>query len=751
MIARFLRRRRDALRERADRGAILVLAIFMVAVVAVVTGAVLTRGEGSLRATVALRDVARSSYAADAAAQVAINDLRTGYNIGDGEPAPWYYTNAIGTGCFGYDGAAGATVPKDTLTLDDLIPKQGGQTQSAMSAAVVCEPEDATGEQGSAVPINNSNKPGNAILTLGDGGENGFTFKTNGSGAAFRVKGGIWSNSNIVRDNNGNLESTESIRARTGCTPQSAMVAPVVNCSAAAASDPNYASDLDIAGTGIPALRTPPASCPSGGSVQLEPGYYDDATKLNALTDSNSQCFIHMKPGTYYLDFHNNTSDPLYDADLAAGSGSVWKIGSRKTLVGGTLTSDTTVPGRCVNPIDDVNAQGVQLIFGGDSRLLIEANGQASEVELCGSYHASRPPIAIYGQRTGTTSALTDLSGGSALTVQGGTTPVVTPEGTHGTFTGASPGNLQTADGNQGTDANLAVWRRTTTTGGNQVRSIVMDGFAPTGSLPPGTVLKSAVLKVTHRNTSTGNNQLNRVTFTPTGGPAMVPSALPARANLNTDTVNLASLGNAWTTFKRQVHDTGFSGGAVGFESTLAAATTTNGQNPVVTPQVAQLDAVRLELTYHLPALRGQTTAAIPGNTVASAGGAAVVQVLGNSTTYYVQGTTYVPLSKIDLSLNNLDESVFRFGVIARSLQVFETGSFDYPGAVIELPDNSPGFGYETTLVRLKVYLCAGVTSGCTVGGGKLALTARVKLFDQGGVPGPPSRQVSVLNWSHTR
>ena len=35
---------------------------------------------------------------------------------------------------------------------------------------------------------------------------------------------------------------------------------------------------------------------------------------------------------------------------------------------------------------------------------------------------------------------------------------------------------------------------------------------------------------------------------------------------------------------------------------------------------------------------------------------------------------------KIDLSLNNIDESVFRFGVIARSLIVFETGSFSYPG-----------------------------------------------------------------------
>jgi Tfp pilus assembly protein PilX len=439
MITR-LRRRIGRVRRTGERGALLIIAIMIITVVALVTGFVLTQGDGSLRATVALRDVARASYAADGAAQVAINDLRTGYNTGSGEPNPWYYTNEIGTGCFGYDGSAGATTPKDTLVLDGLIPKQGTDTESVMSAAVTCTPEDATGAQGSAVPINNSNKPGNAILTLGtSGAENGFTFKTNGSGAAFRVRGGVWSNSNIFRDNNGNLESTESIRAHTGCTPVAAMVAPIVNCGASTAPDPNYQSDLDIAGTGIPALQTPPASCPNNGSVTLQPGYYDDVDKLNALTNTNNNCFIHLRPGSYYFDFHNNSgttsgvlNDPLFDADIASGSGNVWLIGGRKTLVAGTLTSDTTVPGRCVNPIDDVNASGVQLIFGGDSRMQINANGQASAVEICGSYHANRPPIAVYGQKTGTTATATTLSGGTSLKASG-TVATNASTGTFGT------------------------------------------------------------------------------------------------------------------------------------------------------------------------------------------------------------------------------------------------------------------------------------------------------------------------------
>ena len=65
-----------------DDGAILIIAIVVVTAVALVVGAVLTRGDGSLRATVALRQVAGTTYAADGAAQVAINDLRTGYNTG---------------------------------------------------------------------------------------------------------------------------------------------------------------------------------------------------------------------------------------------------------------------------------------------------------------------------------------------------------------------------------------------------------------------------------------------------------------------------------------------------------------------------------------------------------------------------------------------------------------------------------------------------------------------------------------------
>ncbi len=246
------------------------------------------------------------------------------------------------------------------------------------------------------MPINNANKPGNAILTLGTAAARTASPSRPTAAAARSGSGaGSWSNSTIVRSNNGTLESTESIRAHSGCTPVERDERTRRGLRRGTAPDPGYQSDLDIAGSGVPALQTPPATC-SSGSVTLQPGYYDDVTKLNALTpNGGGDCFIHLHPGTYYFDFHNNSGDVLYDNDIAGSAGNVWNMNSG-TIVGGTLTSDTTVPGRCVNPINDVTAQGVQLIFGGDSRMVVD---KGAAMELCASYRANRPPIAIYGRR----------------------------------------------------------------------------------------------------------------------------------------------------------------------------------------------------------------------------------------------------------------------------------------------------------------------------------------------------------------
>jgi hypothetical protein len=98
----------------------------------------------------------------------------------------------------------------------------------------------------------------------------------------------------------------------------------------------------------------------------------------------------------------------------------------------------------------------------------------------------------------------------------------------------------------------------------------------------------------------------------------------------------------------------------------------------------------------------------------------------------------------LDITLNNAVEQVFRFGVIARSVWVKLTGSFNFGGAVIEVPDDTPGFVFS---VYLTTYICpSSSTCGTT---GTPVLRSRVAFIDDN--PGNPiagQRQVAVLSWS---
>ncbi|MDT5202648.1 MAG: hypothetical protein QOH34_4170, partial [Mycobacterium sp.] len=117
---------------------------------------------------------------------------------------------------------------------------------------------------------------------------------------------------------------------------------------------------------------------------------------------------------------------------------------------------------------------------------------------------------------------------------------------------------------------------------------------------------------------------------------------------------------------------------------------------------------------------------------------------------FYIQGTTYVPSAVIDLTLSNITSQVLRFGVIARSLWVKETGAISYVGPVIEVPDNSPGFGPGGTVIYLNVYVCAAAAT-CSTSTGVLRLRVRAYIFDPSGSPGPPGRQITVQSWALQR
>ena len=107
-----------------------------------------------------------------------------------------------------------------------------------------------------------------------------------------------------------------------------------------------------------------------------------------------------FQPGVYYFDFHNSEM-PTSGAPIIPNGPDVWTFNdATSVIVGGTKQGWTTsgvtaaaLPGACVSPLTSTTAAGVQFVFADDSRFY----QQAGSVELCGSYSATMPPIAISG------------------------------------------------------------------------------------------------------------------------------------------------------------------------------------------------------------------------------------------------------------------------------------------------------------------------------------------------------------------
>lgn len=668
--------------RRDDDGAALIIALIIVTVVAISLGALLSLTDTSIRATINLRTEASTAYEADGALQAAVNDIRNSAVNGQ-----------AGQTCF--------TGGSNTLQLNNF--------NGADSAAVQCAFDPAS-VQIQCSSLTQCNRPGSAILTLGRvSGEDGINITQPASGSNFLVHGTIFSNSNInvVK---GGLVTNTAVYARGTCSGAITSVPSPPSCNYgnttnALGNDPGYSP----ATTTVPVHQALPACTTANSVVTFQPGYYDDAVGLSNMMAGNSSCRHStwwFKPGTYYFDFHNGGTDQ--NPGLASGS-DVWTVNDGY-LVAGTPTDSTgritasppnpaSIPGACDNPINDAKAVGVQFIFGGDSQFTIKS-GQA---EICGTYSASTPPVAVYGLKSGTATSVpgTVTAGGVTAT----------------NFTNATPTSIATTDGQYAILDN---------TGGKQsTGSVTGTGF---GSIPAGSVLKSATIQVVHNNTQGSNKDTRAVQFTATDGTTinLTPSS-PNNNSTATDTFTVTSQ------LAKSIEDGTFGSGQLNY--------TVNLKNK----GIEQLDSMQLILTYEPPAFRAEDGCVT--TTPYSSGCALVLSQNNSGNTFYVQGTTYAPNAVLDITLNNAAEQIFRFGVIARSLWVKETGAFSYTGPVIEVPDDSPGFVFS---VFLNATVCPG-RSTCAPASIP-NVSARVAFVD--GDPTNPSsghRQVSVLSWSGAR
>lgn len=582
----------------------------------------------------------------------------------------------------------------DTLTLENFTTT----ASSAASAAVGCTADPAK-TLIQCPSLANCNRPGNAILTLGGEGLN----IQQPTGSTFRVHGTVFSNSTIKVD--GTLNTNTGVYARVACTgPGTIVSTPAARCGYTTpdplGDDPNYAT---ATGT-VPVHRDLPACATSKTVIAFEPGYYDDAVGLSKMMDGSGACRDNtwwFKPGTYYFDFHNSVTagrNPL----LPSGTNE-WTIDNGR-LVAGTLVDPAgaaaaKIPGACDNPIRNDTAQGVQFIFGGDSQLSVKAGA----AEICGTYSRSTPPVAIYGLRDGTEKA-------TALTA-------------------LKPTATKLAE----VDGIVESWKSTKN---NDTGSMTVSGFAPPSAIPAGSMLTKAEVRVRHRHSDATTKDRLTVTLTPNGGTAVNSATLDGGigdAAFRTDTFTLDSAATGG--LARSVYAGTFTAAAIELKTTL------NTKN-----DTEDVDAIQLDLTYTPPAFRAGTgcVAATPYTGTGNTACALVSTVTNAGGQLYVQGTTYAPKAAIDITLNNAAEQVFRFGVVARTLSVKLTGSFNYPGVVIEVPDDAPGFVFS---VYLTVHVCPG--AGTCDTSGAAVLRVRVAFIDTH--PDKPTegrRQVVVLSWS---
>ncbi|MFF0264209.1 hypothetical protein [Kribbella sp. NPDC004536] len=674
-----------------DDGAALVLALIVITVIALSLSALLTLSDTSVRTTVGLRSQVSDTYNADGAMQAAINNLRNSN-----------YNDNAGQNCFG---------TSDTLQLSNFY--------GTNSAAVTCQ-ADPKQVLIQCPSLSNCNRPGNAILTLGRTSEDGLNITQN-TGSTFRVHGNVFSNSNI-NVVNGSLNTNAVVAARTSCSG-SIQSSPPPTCNIGNASnqlgdDPNYVSDA----ASVPVHRALPSCTTANSVVVFEPGTYDDAVGLTTMMHGNSQCRHSVwwfKPGTYYFDFRNGGTNPN---PLLPSGLDTWTIDDGY-LVAGTPVNGAgtpiaqpsvppTIPGACDNPISNANAVGVQFIFGGDSQLIVGA-GQS---EICGSYHTNKAPVAVYGQTTGADSPVA-WTGSSALTMSG--------VANAGTFTNA--GWIGQTDGQS------ATW---TKNGNNQqTGTVTVTGYQPTTPIPVGSILTSAKLVAVHGNTAGSTQDSLSVQVSPTGGtPFTVTVPSYGDTAMHTDSLDVSQ---------------GGTGQLAQLVNAGTLSTTTLAYSATVKHAgIERVDSLKLELTFLPPTLRAGSGCIATGpytrNGQHTTSCALLTSTGDPGNKFYVQGTTYTPKAALDITLNNAQEQVFRFGVISRSLWVKETGSFSYGGVVIEVPDDSPGFVFS---LYLSAYICSGA-GPCSTGGTPV-LRSKVALVDTNPMaPSPGHRQVTVLSWS---
>jgi hypothetical protein len=364
-------------RRRDQSGASLVLALVFLSLFGLFVSGLLTFTESSLLVSRQARIGAGSVYTADGAVEGAIHHLRSRPELG-----------------------------RDDGTCDDFV---------VDGTTVRCEPREGSGHD--------VRLPEPAVVAYGSDLSEGI--RVSGTSDSF-VGGDVVSNAPIVVEDLTRKLLVYGDASAPSCQPEGSVVAMrggAVDCSATLVPPPTahpkfIRTTLPDPGSADLPRREPPGvgACSSAAprTISLAPGYYSDAEALNVLTGLESPCqaagkVLHLEPGLYYFDFGSGPSPPCsatvsceWTIDLPTGG----MVGGRPVVAGEEVLrrDDLDQPydpfaagvvlrprGNCLDRGDP--GDGVQLVFGGDSRLSI----RSGTVELCGETSGDGRNTVVYG------------------------------------------------------------------------------------------------------------------------------------------------------------------------------------------------------------------------------------------------------------------------------------------------------------------------------------------------------------------
>lgn len=613
-------------RAHAEDGSALVLALVFLSLFGVLIAAVLSFADASLRTTPAVRERITLRYGAEAAVESAIADVRGSLSAG---VAGWDTT------CF--------SLPADALALPSSVAVRC--TGAAGSGAV---------SGGGAAP----NRPAQSVLTLSAHAGEGVVQTSN---ATVVVAGDVYSRTRVA---NTAANAVTDVRGRVVAPVCAGTITALVDdcgtAPGALAADPAW----QPLAPDPPAYATVPP-CTATGVVAFTPGTYTDAAALRAMTSGTSACagsVFWFRPGVYYFDFTDAGSHEWVVDDPNA------------VVVGGTPDGWDPASGtRPAVPLGTACARdqaGVQLVLGGDSRLLVRNGG----IELCAQPSATAQQIAVYGVRTGQSPPAPATAAATAAAAQSGT------------WTSAASGAAVDGATAAATVANAAS------------AALAVSGFG--SPVPAGARVTSATLRVTHRLSAGSAGSVAAVVRA--GDGATTSYAVPECTTLCA--VDIDVTGTLATPAK-----------AAGVSVVYTA---TASRNKTLT---ASLDGAVLVMEYDLPRYRATSgCAAATPYSPGQPSTCAVLRGIGNRSIVVVHGTVYAPLAALDLSMTNDAVEVVDRGVVVRHLQIGFTPSASYAGAFISVPGDPAVRADRVVLFEAAV-------------AGEPRLRARVRFDDAGG------------------